>query len=155
MPRARRARSMSKTRHSININRPVEDVFALLTDCELTGSWFPAEMDQRWTSPSPHGLGSTRHAVVTMFGRRTENDAVVTVWEPNRRAVLEGVATDPPWEIGVDFAPTDGGTRVSVTNEMHFTGPMRLLGPLFLRLYGRSWDRGLANAKAKMEGGKL
>ena len=144
---------MSQTRHCITIERPVEEVFTLLTNCELTGTWFPAEMDQRWTSPLPHGLGSTRHAVVKMFGRRTENDAVVTGWDPNRRAVLEGVATNPPFEITMDFTATDGGTRVDVTNNIHFSGPMRFLGAAFLKLYGRSWDRGLANAKAMMEAG--
>jgi hypothetical protein len=55
----------------------------------------------------------------------------------------------------MEFAPTDGGTRVNVTNHMHFTGPMRLIGAAFARLYGRSWNRGLANAKARMEAGTL
>jgi uncharacterized protein YndB with AHSA1/START domain len=68
--------------HSIEIARPIEDVFAVLTDATLTGRWYPAEVEERWTSPPPHGVGSTRRARVRVLGRAVENDAVVTAHEP-------------------------------------------------------------------------
>ncbi|HEY8869014.1 MAG TPA: SRPBCC family protein [Candidatus Limnocylindrales bacterium] len=51
---------------SIVIGRPIEDVFAVLTNVENTEKWFPTKVREWWTSEPPHGVGSTRHAVVTV-----------------------------------------------------------------------------------------
>jgi hypothetical protein len=64
---------MSSVANRITIGRPIEDVFAILTDVEKTGLWYPGDVEEHWTSSSPHGVGSTRHAVVRMRGRRSEN----------------------------------------------------------------------------------
>ena len=53
---------MSKVTNRITIVRPIDDVFAVLTDVEKTGRWFPGDVEERWTSSPPHGVGSTRHA---------------------------------------------------------------------------------------------
>jgi len=73
---------MSSVTSRITIGRPIEDVFAILTDVEKTGLWYPVDVEEHWTSPPPLGVGSTRHAVVRMGGRRSENDAVVTEYDP-------------------------------------------------------------------------
>ena len=56
---------MAHVAAATTIARPIDDVFAVLTDVEQTGRWFPGDVTERWTSPPPHGVGSTRHAVVT------------------------------------------------------------------------------------------
>ena len=57
-----------------------------------TGTTDGIEMEEHWTSPPPHGVGSTRHAVATVLGRRTENDAVATEFQPPHRAAMEGTS---------------------------------------------------------------
>ena len=146
---------MSAVTNRITISRPVEDVFAVLTDVENTGKWFPGDVQEHWTSPPPHGVGSTRHAVVNMMGRRTENDAVVTVYQPPDRAVMQGVSGNAPFVATLSFAPDGDGTLVEVTTEITFGGAMRLLGPLVMTMYGRSWATGLATLKSMMESGEL
>lgn len=69
----------SAVHSSIVINRPIGDVFAVLTNVENTGKWFPGDVKEWWTSPPPHGVGSTRRARVKMGLMSTENDAVATV----------------------------------------------------------------------------
>ncbi len=139
----------------IAINRSIEDVFAILTDVENTGKWFPGNVEEHWTSLPPHGVGSTRHAVVTVLGRRTENDAVVTEYESPHRAAMKGTSTNAPFLATILFAPDGGGTRVEVTSVITLGGAMRIFGPLVAALYGRSWARGLANLKRMMESGAL
>jgi uncharacterized protein YndB with AHSA1/START domain len=138
-------------RNGIWINRSIGDVFAVLTDVEKTGTWFPGNVEEHWTSPPPHGVGSTRHAVVTVFGRRTENDAVATEYEPPRLATMQGTSTNAPFLVRLRFAPERGGTRVDVTSEISLRGAARLLGPFVVAVYGRSWSRGLANLKQLLE----
>jgi carbon monoxide dehydrogenase subunit G len=146
---------MSAVTNRITIRRPVEDVFAVLTDVENTGTWFPGDVQERWTTPPPHGVGSTRHAVVNMMGRRTENDAVVTEYQPPTRAVMQGTSGNAPFVATLTFAPDGEGTRVEVTTDITFRGAMRLLAPFVMAVYGRGWERGLATLQSMMESGEL
>jgi uncharacterized protein YndB with AHSA1/START domain len=147
---------VSTARNSITIRRPIEDVFAVLTDVEKTGRWFPGKVEEHWTSPPPHGVGSTRHAIVTIFGRRTENDAVATEYDPPHRAAMRGTTSNAPFDATFTFAPDDGdGTRVEVVTDIRLDGWTRLFGPLVAVVYGRLWARGLKNLKRIMESGEL
>ena len=126
-----------------------------MTDVEMTGRWFPGEVEEHWTSPPPHGVGSTRHAIVKMFGMRTENDAVATEYDPPRRAVMEGTSPNAPFVVTLDFKARGNSTLVVVTSEIRLTGVTQALGPLAAAIYGRAWARGLRNLKALMETGAL
>lgn len=143
------------TPHSIHIRRPIEDVFAVLTDVELTGRWYPARVEEWWISPPPHRVGSIRRARVRVLGRPMENDAVVTAFEPPRLAALRGLSRSAPFEVTLRFAPEGDGTRVEVESTFHLSGPMKLVAPLFVPSYERGWDRGLQKLKAIMESGEL
>ena len=146
---------MSNVTNSITIRRPIEDVFAVLTNVENTGTWFPWNVEEHWTSPPPHGVGSTRRAVTRLLGRRTENDAVVTEYRPPHRAVMKGTSSNAPFIGTLTFASEGDGTRVEVTTELVFRGAARFVGPLFAAMYGRAWARGLATLKEMMESGAL
>jgi uncharacterized protein YndB with AHSA1/START domain len=146
---------MASVTNSITIRRQIEDVFAVLTNVENTGKWFPGNVEEHWTSPPPHGVGSTRHAVVTMFGRRTENDAVVTEYQRPHRAAMQGTSPNAPMVATLIFAPDGDGTRVEVTSEITLRGAVRIFGPLVAALYGQAWARGLVKLKRLMEEGAL
>lgn len=146
---------MTSVTNSITISRPIEDVFAVLTNVENTGKWFPGNVEENWTSPPPHGVGSTRHAVVTVLGRRTENDAVATEYQPPHRAVMQGTSPNAPFVVALTFVPDGDGTRVEVTSEIALRGAIRILEPLVTAMYGRAWARGLAKLKQLMESGAL
>jgi uncharacterized protein YndB with AHSA1/START domain len=146
---------LARAEASVEIARPIEEVFAILTDPEQTRRWFPVEVDEHWTSPPPRGVGSTRHATVRMFGRRTENDAVVTEYDPPRRGVMVVDSGGATVGVALDFAPIEGGTRVAVTFDAQGRGLTGLLLGPFLGWYARSWRTGLANLKRMMEAGEL
>ena len=142
---------MASVTNTITIRRPIEDVFAVLTDVERTGTWFPGNVEELWTSPPPHGVGSTRRAVVTMFGRRTENDAVTTEYDPPHRAAMRGTSPNAPFEVTLVFAADGEATRVEVTSEFHLRGWTRVFGPPVAAAYGLAWARGLRTLKRMME----
>jgi uncharacterized protein YndB with AHSA1/START domain len=142
-------------RHVVEIKRPVEDVFAVLTDVTLTGRWYPAKVEEWWMTPPPHGTGSVRRARVLVMGRAAENDAVVTEYEPPRRAAMKGLSSSAPFEVRLTFEPVASGTRVEVDSAFRLRGLMRLIGPLFIKSYDRGWERGLRNLQRMMEVGEL
>jgi uncharacterized protein YndB with AHSA1/START domain len=146
---------MSSVTNSISIPRSIDDVFSVMTDVEMTGRWFPGDVEERWTSPPPHGVRSTRHAVVRMFGVRSENEAVVTEYQPPRRAVMEGTSPNAPFVVSLDLTARGNSTLVTVTSEIRLRGAARLFGPIVAAIYGRAWARGLRNLKGLMETGAL
>lgn len=146
---------MSSVTKGISIHRSIEDVFAVLTDVEKTGIWFPGDVEEHWTTPPPHRVGSTRHAVVRMGGRRTENDAVVTEYDPPYRAAMAGTSPGAPFVATLVFGREGEGTRVEVTTEFDLRGALRIAGPFFTAWYGRAWAKGLETLKRLMESGEL
>jgi hypothetical protein len=140
---------------SITIARRIEDVFAVLTDVENSEKWWPSTVKEWWTSKPPHGVGSTRHAVSKIGPFRSENDAVVTVYEPPRRGVMTGTSRNAPFEATLDFLSVEGGTKVDIGVALSLRGPASLIGPLFMRWYRGNWERGLLKLKAMMESGEL
>ena len=146
---------MARTTNTITIRRPIEDVFAVLTDVEKTGRWFPGNVEEHWTSPPPHGVGSTRRAVVTMFGRRSENDAVATEYDPPHRAGMRGTSPNAPFDATLTFAPDGDGTSVEFTTTFNLRGWTRIFGPVVAGVYGWASARGLRSLKRMMESGEL
>ena len=146
---------MSSATNRITIARPIEDVFGVLTDVENTTLWFPGDVEEHWTSPPPHGVGSTRRAIIRMGRRRTENEAVVTEYDPPNRAAMKGIGPNAPFVATMSFDRAGNGTQVTVTTEFQFHGAMRLIGPPFAAWYRRSWNRGLRTLKSMMEASEL
>ena len=146
---------MAGFRIEATIGRPVADVFRVLTDVELSERWFPARIHESWTSPPPHGVGSTRHAVVTMLGRRSENDATVTEFDPPRRAVLVGEQPGMTWTAALDFHAAAETTRVALDFRADASGALNIALGSFLWWYRRAWQRGLATLARMMESGSL
>jgi uncharacterized protein YndB with AHSA1/START domain len=146
---------LATVKSSIIIRRSIENVFAVLTDVELTSRWFPWNVEEHWTSPPPHGVGSTRVAITRMLGRRTENEAEVIEYKPPKRAVIRGTTPNAPFTATLDFARKGTSTRVDVSIDFAFRGAMRVVGLPFVALYGRAWKRGMANLKQLMETGAL
>jgi uncharacterized protein YndB with AHSA1/START domain len=146
---------VSRVRNSVVIARPIQEVFAVLTDVENTGTWFPGDVTEWWLTEPPHGVGSRRRARVKVGPLTVENDAVVTAYDPPRHAAMRGLSRSAPFEAELRFQLVPGGTRVEVETVIQGLGPMRLLMPMFGRMYGRSWRIGLVRLKAMMEAGAL
>jgi uncharacterized protein YndB with AHSA1/START domain len=121
----------------VTVNRPIEDVFAVLTDPGQTAKWFPVRVEERWTSPPPHGVGSTRHAVVHAFGRRVENDATITEYQRPCRGACEVESSGVKLNVALDFTPLDGGTRVLVSFGARAGRFMRIAVAPFMGWYVR------------------
>ena len=105
-----------------------------------------------WMTPPPPMAStgsrySTRHAVVITFGRRTENDAVTTEYDPPHRAAMRGTSPNAPFLVTLTFAQVGDDTSVDVTSEIWLRGVARVFGPLVGAVYGYGWSRGLANLK--------
>jgi uncharacterized protein YndB with AHSA1/START domain len=138
------------------INRPVEDVWNVLSNPENAPIWSHNAIEEKLTSPRPVRVGTTRRAVVKGLGGGTmENHAVCTEFEPNRRIAWQTTSARLPFHVVVDFAPVDGGTRIDSVWTLQLPTLLRPASPIIVPYMRRLLERDVAHLKALMEAGKL
>ena len=88
---------MSRFDCSIVIKRPVEDVFAVMSDFSNGSKWASVSAEPAVkTSDGPIGVGSTWHAVGKVVGRKIETDFEYTEFEVDRKIAYIDAATAVP-----------------------------------------------------------
>ncbi|HET9754956.1 MAG TPA: SRPBCC family protein [Candidatus Limnocylindrales bacterium] len=143
---------------SVTIERPVEDVFAVLTDPTLAPRWAANAIKGELLTPGPPGVGSRRRAVVKgVFGRTLESVMEVTELDPNRTLALRLVSAS--WggtgRTKYTLTPVAGGTRVDWRWEMEPGGVLKPFGRPFMAVFQRLFQRDINNLKAMMESNAL
>jgi polyketide cyclase/dehydrase/lipid transport protein len=121
---------------SIVINRPVEDVFAVLSDLENNPTWSSVFLEAGNTSQEPIGVGTTWRVVQKAFGQRIEGEVEVTEYEPNRQWAQQVKAGPFPAKIWQTYEPG---------------GFFKLAEPLLKAMIKRGIEADLANLKDMME----
>jgi carbon monoxide dehydrogenase subunit G len=120
----------------VRVNQPIERVFTAVAEHpEQWYRWFPGfGRDSQYTSPQPHGVGSTRRVEV---GRRPMEEVVIAWQAPTRwafaitRASMPGITA-----LAEDYrldAVDDRITVVSWTFAAELAPRLRPVGPLLLR----------------------
>jgi uncharacterized protein YndB with AHSA1/START domain len=146
----------ASTTMTVTIARPVEDVFAVLSDVGNAATWSSNTIEETLLTPGPLGKGSRRRAVVKSFaGRTTHNEAEMIEFEQNRRMVVRVLDAPAPVEIVIDFTPVDGGTRLDWTGTFAPRGILAPTAPLMARYYRMAFAKDLRNLKALMDRGEL
>ena len=113
---------------SVVIERPLEEVFAFVTNRENDAQWAPVVTETRKTSEGPLGVGTTYEQAGRFLGRNVEMHFEVTEYEPNRkigqRLMSQGqlVATSV-----CSVEAVSGGTRLTITGEAQTSGFFWLL----------------------------
>ena len=100
-----------RVEHSIEIGRPVEQVFAYVTALEHWPQWAGPVIEVRRASPGPLTQGAEFTQVVSFLGRQVESPCRVTAYEPNRRLVYRATAGPARGESTMLCEPVAGGTR--------------------------------------------
>ncbi len=142
---------MAKVEMGIVINRPVEEVFAFLSNPENYPKWSSSSSDVKITSEGPIGVGTTYRSVVTFLGRRIESQVEFTEYEPNRKCAQKSKSGPFPVENQSTFEGVEGGTRINYTTEAQPGGFFKLAEPLLVRMVKRQFEADFANLKDLME----
>lgn len=117
---------------SLHLNRPVDEVFAFLTDASQVPSWQSNLIESEQLTEGPMRVGS-RFREVRRVGRRPiASEAEVIDFEPNTRFTLR-VITGPQVTVSYALAAEEGGTRLRYQFVMRTGGMMRVLEPLIRR----------------------
>jgi uncharacterized protein YndB with AHSA1/START domain len=137
---------------SIVIDRPVEDVFAFVSDHTNAPSWQRGLLEVRRTSDGPIGVG-TRHTVVRMFmGRRLEASNEFTHYEPNQLVAFDFASNWLPGHGSYVVEPegTDCA-KVIARVELRPSGLFRVAEPLMAAVLSRDVAANLGDLKGLLE----
>jgi uncharacterized protein YndB with AHSA1/START domain len=144
---------------SVTIHRPIEEVFAVLTDPTRSPEWSKQSIRGELLTEGPPRVGSRRRTVVKGFAGIGTMESVfeVTEIDPLRAVALRQVSAS--WggsgATRYTFASVDGGTRVDWTWELNGSGLMKLLDGPMVAVTRRTFQSDLENLKALMESGQI
>ena len=132
------------------INRPIEEVFAFLTDARNSPQWDSGLVDIQQTPQSPVGVGTRITEVRKFLGRKMETTSEVVEYEPSTKYTRKGGG---PFPItgSLTFEPMAEGTKVIWTFEMKPGGFFALAEPLVARSLKRGLEGSLGKVKDLLE----
>jgi len=138
---------MPRHSESVEIGRPAEEVWRLLGEPER---WAEGYVETRSRSPDYPGPNSRNDHV---FRTRMKEQVSVRVVRSEQPVRLEESHEGKTFSRRVSYrlSPTDGGTRLTVEDEIAFKGLARLAAPLALLDVKRRWARSLARLRAALE----
>ena len=141
---------MLKMEFSVEIKRPVEEVFAYLTDPAMEPEWNSAVLECRADQPGPIRVGSKIHIVGRILGRRSESTYEVTELVPNKKYVHK-TGTPFPLEATYLAEPTAGGTKVTLRGVAEPGGFFKVAEPVLGRIANRQIQAQLDTMKELLE----
>lgn len=148
---------MIKVEVSTIINRPIEEVFAFVTDHRNDVRWQDGLLEVRLTPDGPVSVGTQVHEVRKFMGRRIESTGVISEFIPNVKSARKTL--DGPTEVEgyLAFEPVDGGTRVTQHMEMKSGGFMALglAQPLVSSGLRRALEKNFGDLKDLLESSVL
>jgi uncharacterized membrane protein len=122
---------------SVTVQRPLEEVFAFLSDAENDAKWRTNVKEiKRVSGGDKSGVGTIyRQLVKGPFGRGLPADLRYTEFEPNRRLAFTTIkgAVRPDAVVEFESAAEDA-TRVTFSMTWEPQGPIKLAEPLIARM---------------------
>ncbi len=106
---------MFKMEHSFVVNRPVEEVFAIVTNIEKTVQWQSWAIRATVTSPGELDTGTQYSYVAKLLGRELESTGEVTAFDLNKRFAWKTTSGPMPLKADCSFESVAGGTKLTIT----------------------------------------
>jgi uncharacterized protein YndB with AHSA1/START domain len=136
---------------SITINRPVEDVFAYVTDVRNDPAWHTDALEARKLTEGPIGMGTKWHVRFKPSMGVSEGDMDVTAFEANRTQTMHGQLGPMEPTLTYLVEPANGGTRFTRRIQIKVSGWMKVMTPLMGMMTRKRGTGFLNNLKRVLE----
>lgn len=101
---------------SIEIEAPIEQVFAYVSDLKRHPEWSNNKMEIK-VDGEPVTVGTTFETVVSAFGKESTKGKVVEMVAPSRFVYECDTSSSGYWRWTMTLEPRNGGTRLSHRSE--------------------------------------
>ena len=136
---------------SIEIARPVEDVFDFVADQTNEPTYNPQMARCEQVAPGPVAVGTRFRSLMRSRLAEVPMESEVLELERPRRVRTRTTMDSAVVDGSLSFAPAGAGTRMSWDWDLRPTGPVRHLGPLVGVLGRRQEARIWAGLKRHLE----
>jgi len=138
---------------SVDIDRPIEEVFAYAGDFRNDVAWRGEVSELVYLTPDPIAVGSRERETARFFGRTAVTETRVTAFDVPRRVAFEHISGPYRVRGSRAFEPVPGGTRFTFILDSEVSAAFeRLLVPVLRRLFQRQMDQNVARLKSTLEG---
>jgi len=134
---------MARYKAAVATPRPIDEVFAYLSDFANTLEWDPGVVEAQRLDDGPIAAGSEFRIVSEFLGRRTSLLYRVVEFDPPRLVTFRGVNSTVVSLDRLTFEDFGGGTQVTYDADLTLKGPLRVADPLLALAFGRLGDRAL------------
>jgi uncharacterized membrane protein len=136
---------------SIEIRRPVEVVFAFVSDKRNSPQWQGSIKEAQVTPDGPPTVGAQVREVVSFLGVKMETIGEITALEPNRSFSMKATGGPTSAEETWRFEATGEGTRLSGTLQGETGGLFKVAGPILAGQLKKQMEADLQRLKALLE----
>ena len=143
---------MVKVEASVDIDRPIDEVFAYVADPAKTPEWSSMALECSLEGSGPIGVGSRIMTVGKFLGRRAESTSEVTRYDPPHKFSLR-VVSGPIHGASLErqLESIGEGTRYRSRLVGESSGFFKLADPILEALLKRTVDTDLQTLKAILE----
>jgi len=139
--------------HTLVVERPVDEVFAYVTDPANQQAWQSTVVESRIESDGEFGTGSRLVETRSFMGKRLRSTLEVTAFEPGRRFDLAVVEGPVPSRVAHTFGPCPEGTRIHFVGETDPGRAFKLAEPLVARAVRQQSEADFRRLKQILESG--
>jgi Polyketide cyclase / dehydrase and lipid transport. len=134
------------------INRPIQEVFAFVTDHANDKQWKPFVVESRQVSAGPINVGTMFEVTVVSWNRHIPGHVEVLEYEPYRWYAYKSHSQPLPFIASLSFTPTPSGTAIRGDVKFQARGAWRWLTPLLLIIIRSQSKQTFARLKKVMDG---
>ena len=142
---------MKKLETTITISRPIEEVFAYVTDLRNNIQWMSGVIAAEMTSSGPVKVGSTYKFDIKAMGMKMETSGEITAYEPPKKYAWKATSGPFPMSGGTTFESVEGGTRVTDTIEAEPGGFFKLAEPVLMKQQQSQMEADMKKLKEILE----
>lgn len=135
----------------ITINRPVEEVFAYVSDLQNGPKWQSALVESRRLTKGPLGIGTQFTGVRKFMGRKLESVIEFKSYETDKNFSIKSISGNSPFEQSYLFEATNEGTRLTTRLDLQTSGLMDLAQPMIASSLRREMDASFGDLKDLLE----
>jgi ribosome-associated toxin RatA of RatAB toxin-antitoxin module len=137
----------------IEIARPVDQLFAYLSDLSNWPQWLVGIQESRIEGSEKIGVGAKVRQVAKVLGRRFEITGQVVAFDPNKKIAMQVLTGPFPMALTLTFEAIGQASRLTTVLEADPGTYFRLAAPLVKPLLQRQLDADHATLKALVEEG--
>jgi len=136
---------------SITIHRPIEQVFAFVSDFAKAVEWQVGIVEARVTSSGARGVGTTYTWVQQIVGQKMDTSGEITAWDPPHRYTWKSTSGPFPVSGGVTFQAQGASTVVTQYADAEPGGFFKLAEGLLVKQIEGQFAQSLQKLKALLE----